>query len=68
MALASRLQQPTPDKTPTDITLNLPSLQFESALDAEEKQLQYLRKRAHALTVTSCAQATFLVSALNEAR
>ncbi|XP_045172589.2 NADP-dependent oxidoreductase domain-containing protein 1-like [Mercenaria mercenaria] len=68
MALATRLQQPSEDKSPTDITLNLSSLQFESALDDDEKELQYLRKRAHALTVTSCAQATYFVSVLHEAR
>jgi len=68
MALATRLQQPLEDKTPADITSNLPSLQFESALGDDEKQFQYLRKRAHCLTVTSCAQATYLVSILNEAR
>jgi hypothetical protein len=68
MALATRLQQPIEDKSPSDITLNLSSLQFESALDQDEKELQYLRKRAHALTVTSCAQATYLVSILHEAR
>lgn len=68
MALAKRLQQPNEEKDTADITLNLPSLQFESALNEEEKQLQYLRKQAHALAVTSCAQATFLVYTLNEAR
>ncbi|XP_052769563.1 NADP-dependent oxidoreductase domain-containing protein 1-like [Mya arenaria] len=68
MALATRHQQPVVDTTPVDITSNLPTLQFESALSEEEKQLHYLRKRGHCLTVTSCAQSTFLVSILNEAR
>ncbi|KAL4237763.1 oxidoreductase [Mactra antiquata] len=68
MALATRLQQPAEDKSQSDITLNLPSLQFENALGDNERELQYLRKRAHALTVTSCAQATYLVAILHEAR
>lgn len=51
-----------------DITFNLQSLLFESALTEEEKQLLHLRKRSHALTVCACAQATYFVSILNEAR
>ena len=51
-----------------DITSNLPSLQFESALSDEQKQLLILRKRSHALTISACAQALYLVSVLNEAR
>lgn len=51
-----------------DVTNNLTSLQFESALAEDEKQLLVLRDRAHALTVTACAQATYFVSILNEAR
>ena len=51
-----------------DITRNLHSLQFDNALTEEEKQLMVLRKRSHALTVSACAQATYLVSILNEAR
>ena len=68
MALATRLQKPPEENTAVDITENLQTLQFESALTDAEKELQYLRKRAHALTVYSCAQAAFLVSILNEAR
>ena len=68
MALATRLQKPVEETTAVDITKNLLTLQFESALTEGEKELQYLRKRAHALTVNSCAQAAFLVSILNEAR
>ena len=52
----------------TDITSNLPSLQFESALSLEEKKLLILRKRAHAQNASGCAQATYFVSVLNEAR
>ena len=68
MALATRLQKPLEENTAVDITENLQTLQFESALTDAEKELQYLRKRAHALTLYSCAHAAFLVSILNEAR
>ena len=51
-----------------DITTDLPSLQFESALSEEENELLVLRDRSHALTVSACAQATYFVSVLNEAR
>ena len=64
MALVPKVE----DADIVDITNNLPSLQFESALTEDERQLIVLRKRTHALTVTSCAQATYFVSILNEAR
>ena len=51
-----------------DITDNLPSLQFDSALSTEEKKMLILRKRAHAQNASACAQATYFVSVLNEAR
>ncbi len=51
-----------------DITNKLPSLQFESALSGDEKAELVLRKRSHAITVAGSAQATYLVSVLNEAR
>ena len=51
-----------------DITRNLTSLQFQSALTDEERSLLHLRKRSHAHTVTTCAQATYYVTILNEAR
>ncbi|PFX18577.1 NADP-dependent oxidoreductase domain-containing protein 1-like isoform X2 [Stylophora pistillata] len=51
-----------------DVTVNLPSLQFEAALTRDEKQMLYLRGRSHALTVSACAQAAFLVAVLNDAR
>ncbi|XP_078590185.1 NADP-dependent oxidoreductase domain-containing protein 1-like [Branchiostoma floridae x Branchiostoma japonicum] len=54
--------------TVADITNNLPSLQFESALTDGEKPLLVLRARSHALTVCACAQAAYLVAILNEAR
>ncbi|KAK3701858.1 hypothetical protein QZH41_019585 [Actinostola sp. cb2023] len=51
-----------------DITANLPTLQFEAALTTQEKELLYLRARSHALTLSSCGQAAFLVAILNGAR
>ena len=51
-----------------DITKDLPSLQFENALTDEEKSYLVLRARSHAITVSSCAQATYLAAILNEAR
>ncbi|KAK3597347.1 hypothetical protein CHS0354_034590 [Potamilus streckersoni] len=68
MALATRLQKASADQVPVDITINLKTLQFQSALTEEEKELLFLRARSHALTVFACAQATYLVSILNEAR
>ena len=63
-----RLQKSAVDITPVDITHNLESLQFESALNEDEKQLLVLRKRSHAMVVTSCTQATFFANLLHEAR
>ncbi|XP_062504607.1 NADP-dependent oxidoreductase domain-containing protein 1-like [Corticium candelabrum] len=51
-----------------DIANNLSSLQFESALGEEETRLLPLRYRAHAVNVSTCAQATYLVHILNEVR
>ncbi|XP_068721105.1 NADP-dependent oxidoreductase domain-containing protein 1-like isoform X2 [Montipora capricornis] len=51
-----------------DVTASLPSLQFEAALTRGEKELLFLRGRSHALTVSACAQAAFLVAVLNDAR
>lgn len=68
MALVARLQKTVPEQTNADITNNLETLQFESALTEEEKQLLRLRAISHAQTVSACAQATFLVSILHEAR
>ncbi|XP_041353400.1 NADP-dependent oxidoreductase domain-containing protein 1-like [Gigantopelta aegis] len=51
-----------------DITLNLESLQFESALTSEQKKLLYLRVRSHAISVTLCAQASFFIDVYNEGR
>ena len=51
-----------------DITHNLPSLQFESALTDEEMESLHMRKRSHALTVYTCAQATYFASVYNETR
>lgn len=51
-----------------DITRNLPSLTFETALDEEELLLLHLRQQSHAHTVQVCASSAFLVSILNETR
>ncbi|XP_072031750.1 NADP-dependent oxidoreductase domain-containing protein 1-like [Amphiura filiformis] len=51
-----------------DITKDLPSLQFENALTEEEVSYIDLRARSHAITVSACAQATYLAAILNEAR
>lgn len=51
-----------------DITNNLPSLTFESALDEEEVLLLHLRQQSHAHTVLVSATCSFLVHILNEAR
>ena len=67
MAVVPRLQAEEIEDL-GDITSNLTSLQFESALTDEEKSLIHLRRRSHAHTVTVCAQATYFVSILNEAR
>ncbi|KAI0222767.1 NADP-dependent oxidoreductase domain-containing protein 1 [Lamellibrachia satsuma] len=56
------------DNSGVDITESLESLKFIDALSDEEKQLVHLRKRSHALTATACAQATYFVCILNEAR
>ncbi|XP_061172106.1 NADP-dependent oxidoreductase domain-containing protein 1-like [Saccostrea echinata] len=68
MALMKRLQKSAVEITPIDITHNLESLQFESALNDDERQLLVLRKRSHALVVTMCTQATFFANILHEAR
>ena len=67
MAVVPKLRQEEIDEL-GDITYNLKSLLFESALTEEEKQLLHLRKRTHAQTVSVCAQATYFVSIFNEAR
>ncbi|KAL8613758.1 hypothetical protein ACOMHN_029615 [Nucella lapillus] len=67
MALMTRLQKPTQDNA-NDITKNLFSLQFESALSEEEKELLHLRARSHAISVYQCAQATYFVEILREIR
>ncbi|XP_072163621.1 NADP-dependent oxidoreductase domain-containing protein 1-like [Diadema setosum] len=52
-----------------DITKDLPSLQFETAIPKDEQgPYLLLRKRSHAVTVTACAQAAYFVAVLNEAR
>lgn len=51
-----------------DITKNLPSLQFDSALHDEEKALLCLRSRSFAVISSACGQAAYFVAILNEAR
>jgi len=68
MALMTRLKNNTTDPLPVDIANNLETLQFESALTEEEKEFLHLRNRTHAITVSACAQATFFVKILHEAR
>ncbi|XP_071963820.1 NADP-dependent oxidoreductase domain-containing protein 1-like [Antedon mediterranea] len=53
---------------PYDITKDLPSLQFENGLSDLERDYMCLRSRSHALTVSVCAQATYFIAILNEAR
>ena len=52
----------------SDITRNLKSLQFESALEEDETCYLPLRARSHAISLSMCAQATYLTCILNEAR
>ena len=67
MASTAGISADVDDKS-VDITESLESLNFIDALNDEEMQLVYLRKRSHALTATACAQATYFVCILNEAR
>ena len=57
MASTAGISAEVDDKS-VDITESLGSLNFIDALNDEEMQLVYLRKRSHALTATACAQAT----------
>ncbi|CAG5134858.1 unnamed protein product [Candidula unifasciata] len=69
MALATRFRlTKTQDESFIDITKNLPSLQFESALSDDEKKLMILRPINHALTVTHCALVTVVVDVFKMAR
>uniref|UniRef100_A0A1I8G679 F420_oxidored domain-containing protein n=1 Tax=Macrostomum lignano TaxID=282301 RepID=A0A1I8G679_9PLAT len=52
----------------TDITANLPSVQFESALTEEQYAENYLRNKCHSLLYNACAQSVYFVSSLNEFR
>jgi len=51
-----------------NIISDLRSLQFDCFLTDNQLQLSHLRMCSHALTYTACAQATFLVSILRDAR
>lgn len=68
MAAKVNLLQGALGNNKQDITRNLPSLTFESAVDEEELLLLHLRQQSHAHTVTVSATCTFLVHTLNEAR
>ncbi|KAJ8045551.1 NADP-dependent oxidoreductase domain-containing protein 1 [Holothuria leucospilota] len=52
----------------SDITKDLPSLQFESSLTDDEKPYLGLRARSHAIASSVCAQATYFAAILNQAR
>ncbi|XP_078000954.1 NADP-dependent oxidoreductase domain-containing protein 1-like [Glandiceps talaboti] len=52
----------------SDITRDLPTLQFENALTEEERSYLVLRARSHAINVSLCAQASYFIAILNEAR
>ena len=68
MALVTRLQASNKQETANDITRNLASLQFESALTDEEKCLIGMRTRNHAISVTQCALITSAIDIFSRAR
>ncbi|RUS72948.1 hypothetical protein EGW08_019288 [Elysia chlorotica] len=68
MALVTRLQAANKQDATNDITRNLSSLQFESALTDEEKCLIGMRTRNHAISVTQCALITSAVDIFSRAR
>ncbi|GFO04130.1 NADP-dependent oxidoreductase domain-containing protein 1-like [Plakobranchus ocellatus] len=68
MALVTRLQASSKQETTNDITRNLSSLQFESALTDEEKNLIPMRTRNHAISVTQCALITSAIDIFSRAR
>ena len=68
MALVTRLQAASKQDATNDITRNLSSLQFESALTDEEKCLIGMRTRNHAISVTQCALITSAVDIFSRAR
>ncbi|GFR96932.1 NADP-dependent oxidoreductase domain-containing protein 1-like [Elysia marginata] len=68
MALVTRLQASNKQETANDITRNLSSLQFESALTDEEKCLIDMRTRNHAISVTQCALITSAIDIFSRAR
>ena len=68
MALVTRLQASVKSEPTNDITRNLPSLQFESALTEEERLFLDLRVRNHAISVTQCALITVMTDIFKKAR
>ena len=70
MSLQKRLSthgQPDSENV-NDMTSDLSSLNFETALSPEELQYLPLRVRHHCFSVTSCAYAVYIVSTFNELR
>ncbi|XP_074646105.1 NADP-dependent oxidoreductase domain-containing protein 1-like [Tubulanus polymorphus] len=51
-----------------DITANLPTQQFESAISEEFEQYMVLRKRSHAINCVICAQTVYFCTVLNQVR
>ncbi|XP_059160192.1 NADP-dependent oxidoreductase domain-containing protein 1-like isoform X2 [Physella acuta] len=51
-----------------DITCNLPSLRFESAVDEKGSDFLPLRKKSHAIVVTQCAAVSVMIDILRKAK
>ena len=68
VSVKSHSSSASSNEASTDITGNLISLKFESALTDEEKTHLNLRKRMHALTVSACAQAVYFTLVTNQIR
>ncbi|XP_065072213.1 NADP-dependent oxidoreductase domain-containing protein 1-like [Rhopilema esculentum] len=51
-----------------DITANLQSLSFDAGLNAEERDILYVRKRSHAVRTCMIGQACYLVAIINEGK
>ena len=55
-------------KNVNDMTSDLSSLNFETAISSEEQVYLPLRARHHCFSVASCACAVYIVSTFNEFR
>jgi len=51
----------------TNVIANLQSLQFESGLSEDERNMAWLRTQTHSLAVAACAQITYLASTVRDA-